>query len=54
MMKHLILTLSIAIAFILAGCAETGRYPVSGEECGPNDPVLSLDASDCVAVPAGI
>lgn len=32
---------------ILAGCAQEDRYPITGEECGPNDPVLSLDASDC-------
>jgi len=40
---------------LLAACAEEGRYPVSGEECGPDDPVLSLDASDCtIATPATI
>lgn len=33
---------------VLVSCADTERYPVSGEECGPNDPVLSLDANDCV------
>ena len=27
-------------------CAEE-KYPVSGEDCGPEDPVKSLDASDC-------
>jgi hypothetical protein len=35
----------------IASCASEGRYPVLGEECGPNDPVLTLDAADC-AVPA--
>lgn len=35
----------LALIFI-ASCTED-RYPVSGEECGPNDPVLTLDAADC-------
>lgn len=34
---------------LLANCAQEGRYPISGAECGPNDPVLSLDAADCTA-----
>ncbi len=41
-----------AIVF-LASCAAEGRYPLSGEECGPNDPVLTLDAADCVAPVTG-
>ena len=37
---------------LLANCAQDGRYPISGQECGPNDPVLTLDAADCtVPVP---
>jgi len=36
---------------LVASCADEGRYPVSGDECGPNDPVLTLDAADCT-VPA--
>ena len=36
---------------LVASCANDGTYPVSGEECGPNDPVLTLDALDCT-VPA--
>jgi hypothetical protein len=39
----------IALLFI-ASCADD-RYPVSGDQCGPEDPVLTLDASDCT-VPA--
>ncbi|PUB16186.1 hypothetical protein DFP92_10339 [Yoonia sediminilitoris] len=40
-------------AFLLAvaGCSEPGRYPVSGEECAPTDPVQDMRASDCL-VPA--
>ncbi len=37
--------------FFIASCAEEGRYPVTGDECGPNDPVLTLDAADCT-IPA--
>ena len=33
---------------VLANCAPEGRYPLSGEECGPDDPVLTLDANDCM------
>jgi hypothetical protein len=32
---------------LVASCTAVDRYPVSGEECGPNDPVLTLDAADC-------
>lgn len=38
---------------VLANCAPEGRYPLSGEECGPNDPVLSLDAADCTVPTIG-
>ncbi|WP_299408918.1 hypothetical protein [uncultured Roseobacter sp.] len=37
------LTASLA----LLGCTEPETYPITGEECGPNDPVLELDAADC-------
>jgi hypothetical protein len=43
--------LSLIALFVLASCAEDGLYPISGDECGPNDPVLTLDAADCM-VPA--
>jgi hypothetical protein len=39
----------LALIFI-ASCADD-YYPLSGEECGPGDPVLTLDAGDCT-VPA--
>lgn len=38
----------LAIGLALAGCAQTGRYPVSGNECKATDPVLGLNAADCV------
>lgn len=47
-MKPLILAAS-ALAFLsLAACTEGDTYPISGEECGPNDPVKDLNAADCL------
>ena len=47
------LTAALAAALFLTACAEPGRYPVTGAECGPDDPVKTLDASDCLAAPGG-
>ena len=42
----------ILVAFTaLAGCTDDKHYPVSGEECGPADPVKEIETLDCV--PAG-
>jgi hypothetical protein len=38
----------LLVLLFIAGCAQEGYYPISGEECGPNDPVLTLDAADCL------
>ncbi|MFD1158105.1 hypothetical protein [Roseovarius aestuarii] len=40
----------LVAAFALAACENPQRYPVSGEECGAEDPVLDVDASmaDCM------
>jgi hypothetical protein len=36
-------------AFIaLTGCTDTDHYPITGDACGPSDPVQELDASECV------
>ncbi|MGJ8587480.1 MAG: hypothetical protein ACSHXW_04950 [Yoonia sp.] len=43
----------ILMILFLASCAQDGTYPLSGEECGPNDPVLTLDAADCTSPIAG-
>ncbi len=43
----------IAALFLIVGCAETDRYPISGEECGPDDPVLTLDAANCTVPNVG-
>jgi hypothetical protein len=37
----------ISLIFLVA-CTDTKHYPISGEECGPDDPVKSLDPSDCM------
>jgi hypothetical protein len=39
---------------VMAACENEGKYPISGEDCGPEDTVQSLDAADCVATPAGV
>ncbi|UWQ82088.1 hypothetical protein [Leisingera caerulea] len=46
---RLIMLALMSLPLLLAACNEPGTYPVSGEECGPDDPVLELDASDCPA-----
>lgn len=35
---------------LMAACTEPNTYPVTGEECGPEDPVKTMDArvSDCM------
>jgi hypothetical protein len=50
-MKRLtVLLLALMTTGMLGACAEEGRYPISGEECGPNDPVKDIEpvAGDCV------
>lgn len=45
--------LPLLAMLILANCTPEGRYPVSGEKCGPTDPVLTLDAADCTVPTLG-
>lgn len=45
--------LAFLAAALLAACAEEGTYPLSGESCAPDDPVIGMDAGDCAALPAG-
>ncbi len=47
------LVLATFVTSALAGCVEEGKYPLTGKECAPDDPVLSMDAGDCSAAPAG-
>ncbi|WP_170791319.1 hypothetical protein [Ruegeria lacuscaerulensis] len=47
--------LLMMVALILSACEkEADTYPVTGEQCGPDDPVKTLDATDCNIVPPGI
>jgi len=50
MRKTLILTMLLAAGGLTAACTEPRTYPVSGQECGPDDPVRSVDAdaADCI------
>lgn len=47
-MTRIFTLLLIASTLGLTACAETGTYPVSSDQCGPTDPVKTLDAADCV------
>lgn len=47
------LAVLLTVAMVLSGCQKPGTYPVSGQECGPEDPVKELDAADCYAPPTG-
>lgn len=41
-------TLALFIVLsVVAGCSDPDHYPISGQACSPEDPVLDLDASDC-------
>jgi len=35
----------------LSACEDPNRYPVTGEECGPDDPVKTPDGSIVSCVP---
>ena len=47
MKRHFLKLTLVVVALSFAGGVEA-RYPVSGETCGPDDPVHTLDANDCV------
>ncbi|WP_299842950.1 hypothetical protein [uncultured Roseovarius sp.] len=46
------LILVLAAALALSACTDPKTYPISGEECGPEDPVLDVDASMANCTPA--
>ncbi|WP_299612385.1 hypothetical protein [uncultured Tateyamaria sp.] len=37
----------IAALIALQACEEPDRYPISGEPCGPEDPVVVSPPGDC-------
>ena len=47
------LALFLASMVVLSACTDPKQYPVSGQECGPEDPVLDLDASIADCTPVG-
>lgn len=47
-MKVLQTTACVLMLVALVACEPAQTYPISGEACGPDDPVQSLDAADCV------
>lgn len=49
-MKRLALIATFGATVLLAACTEPDIYPVSGEACGPDDPVKQVDALDCLPV----
>lgn len=42
------LALVLSCLLLIPACTDPETYPVSGEKCGPDDPVRTLDARDCV------
>ena len=46
-MKLLGHILILTIALTISACAEKEKYPISGEQCGPQDAVQDLSTSDC-------
>lgn len=49
-MKPIIILFAATFALALGACVPEGRYPVSGEECGPDDPVKGISPEDCAPV----
>ena len=39
------LLLVLAAVLAVSACTQPKTYPISGQECGPEDPVLDVDAS---------
>lgn len=35
-------------ASLLSACERPGTYPITGAECGPNDPVRTMEPINCV------
>jgi hypothetical protein len=46
-MNHILRICLLTLTLAVFGCAEPGHYPISGEDCGPNDAVKTLNAADC-------
>lgn len=49
-MKQILPLALFLMALAVTGCTEN-QYPISGETCGPKDPVQTLHANDCTVAP---
>ena len=52
-MKRIFQIALFSMTLGILGCAQEGRYPITGEECAPTDPVLDMSVPDC-GVPAAV
>lgn len=41
------LALALLVLILVQACEQPDRYPVSGENCGPEDAVLDLNVESC-------
>lgn len=46
-MRPSIVLIMSCVILALAGCTGPGRYPATGAECNPNDPVQDMDTPYC-------
>ena len=47
-MKKTTILVALSLVLGVTGCEKQDTYPITGEACGPEDPVKTLDAKDCV------
>ncbi|NVO57698.1 hypothetical protein HW561_18020 [Rhodobacteraceae bacterium B1Z28] len=53
MLNKSLAVLLLISAAVLSACEKSSEsYPITGEQCGPEDPVKTLDAADCYVPPA--
>lgn len=52
-MKLIVRITIVVMGLVAAGCTQQGHYPITGEACGPTDPVLDMTVPDCDQ-PAGV
>ncbi|WP_176442865.1 hypothetical protein [Tropicimonas sediminicola] len=46
-MKLRTLLAILGLAVLGFACTDTQHYPITGEECGPDDPVQDLSVQQC-------
>lgn len=44
---------ALALLAALGACSAPGEYPMSGDDCGPGDPVLEMPIADCAPPASG-